>query len=60
MVAVAKKIVRELDAEATVTVAELERLAAAEVSDIESSVVRQNADDLLAGDGANGFYEPQM
>lgn len=60
VIAVAKKIVRELPAGATVTVADLERLAAAEVAEIGKSVVRQNAADLiqrsLEEDDAADFY----
>lgn len=47
VIAVAKKIVRELPADASMTVDDLEHLAAAEVADIASAVVQQNAADLM-------------
>ena len=60
IIAVAKKIVRELSAEdgATVTVAELEELAAVEVAEIASSVTRQNPADLLDQE-ARSFRRPE-
>ena len=62
VIAVAKKIVRELPADATVTVAELETLAAAEVDDIAKSVVRQNSADLISRvyDEQQDFYDVRM
>jgi len=53
VLAVAKKVVRELggtDPEAMVTLDEFEALAAAEVKEIEGSVRRQNARDMLGSD----------
>jgi hypothetical protein len=53
IIAVAKKIVRELSAGGgTVTLPEFERRVAAEVNEIASSVVRQNAKDLLGEQGS--------
>ena len=49
IIAVAKKIVRELSANphATVTLAEFEELAALSASEIQMSIVRQNRNDML-------------
>ena len=47
VIAVAKKIVRELPEGARASLAQFERLAAAEVAGIEQSIVRQNSNDLL-------------
>jgi len=57
VIAVAKKIVRELPADASMTVDDLERMAAAEVADISSAVVRQNAADLM---GRGPIYGEEM
>ena len=55
IIAVAKKVVRELGADphATVTLREFEALAAAEVAEIQESVVCLSPKDMLGG-GAEG------
>ena len=60
VIAVAKKIVRELPKGGDVTVAELERRAAAEVKDITGATVQQNANDLLYNNEVGDFYVSQM
>ena len=61
VIAVAKKIVRELPADGTIPVDEIETRIMTEIADIAQSVVRQNEADLIPlGDMEHDFYPTQM